>query len=144
MCVSGVGLFDMITTDVASRFSPEIMFCFQFVLFLLLNGRIRFVRFSLGVAALFCSIFDVLPKSVGCSDFRTFSCQLRGTVSKWEYEIVFCCFLRKLRMSSSSVILQRLLQVGLLSSFSRMSSITHKEAWEYVLAELMVPCLIFR
>ena len=44
----------------------------------------RFVRFSLEITAVFFSFFDILPNSVGWSDFRTFSCQLYRTVLHME------------------------------------------------------------
>ena len=54
--------------------------CPKKILFLTWLCRIRFVRFPLKISAMFFSFFDILPHSVGWSDFRTFSCQLYRTV----------------------------------------------------------------
>ena len=59
-----LSFLDKIAINEASRFSPEIMFCFQFVLFFLLHCRIWFVRFSVNITAVFFSLFDILPNSV--------------------------------------------------------------------------------
>ena len=119
------------TINEASTYTPEITLCFQFVLITLLLGRIWFICFSLNITAVFFFFFfffDVLPNSVGCSDFRTVSCQLCRTVHAWEYQMVsfflsqelllFSFFLNTYRMCRSQVIPQRLLREGLLSSFS--------------------------
>ena len=69
-------------------------------------------------------LFDIL---VGCSEFWTFSCQLCGTVNKWEYEFVSFVRHRNFfllsfnskthRLRRSPVIPQRQLRVRLRSSF---------------------------
>ena len=121
-----LSLLNRMTMNDVSKCTPE-MFCFQFVLFLFLLCRIWLLRFSLKITAVFFSFFAVLPNSFGCSDFRDISRQLFGTVNKWESEIVSLFGTRASSVfihleytsgASSPVIPQRLLRVGLHSSFS--------------------------
>ena len=118
-----LSFLNMMTRNEASRYTPEIMFWLPIRLVLVVALQNLFIRLSLKITA----VFFFSSNSVGCSDLRTFSCQLCGTVDTWENEIVsffrhknfFCLslFLNTHRMRRCPAIHQRQLQVRLLSIF---------------------------
>ena len=127
-------LLNVMTVNEASRDTPDIMLCFQIILFLLWFCSIRFVHLSLKITAVFISVFGILANSVGWSHFRTFSYHFDITICTSDFffnlvsarELLLILFFphtHTLRMRRFPVIHPRLRRVQPSSS---MKCIAHK------------------
>ena len=118
-----LSLLKMMTKNEASRiFSRNhALLPIRLVLVVALQNMVR--PFLLKITAVFFSYFAVMPNSVGCSVFRTFTDPLPVLENEIDFMFGhknFFCFqfiLNTLQMCGFPLVHQRLLRVGLLSSF---------------------------